>query len=73
MDSTSLTSEKRELCKVSCFCPYSPMTKLLVPTAVELATVSRTGGKLDYKILDNATVDSVLKELDLAQPPAENA
>jgi hypothetical protein len=49
------------------------MTKLLVPTAVELATVSRTGGKLDYKILDNATVDSVLKELDLAQPPAENA
>ena len=48
-------------------------TKLVVSTAVELATVSRSGGKLDYKILDNATVDSVLKELDLAQPPPENA
>jgi hypothetical protein len=35
--------------------------------------VSRSGGNLDYKILDNATVDSVLKELDLAQPPPENA
>ena len=40
---------------------------------MELATVSRADGKLDYKILDNATVDAVLKELDLAQPPAENA
>jgi 20S proteasome subunit alpha 3 len=45
----------------------------LTSEKLELATVSRTGGKLDYKILDNATVDSVLKELDLAQPPAENA
>ncbi len=40
--------------------------------AVELATVSMVNNKLQYKILDNATVDAVLKELDLAQPPAEN-
>ena len=40
---------------------------------MELATVSRTGGVLDYKILENSAVDAILKELDLAQPPAENA
>ena len=39
--------------------------------AVELATVSMVDGKLQYKILDDATVDAVLKELDLAQPAAE--
>jgi hypothetical protein len=38
---------------------------------VELATVSMEDGKLTYKILDNATVDAALKELDLAQPAAE--
>jgi len=41
--------------------------------AVELATVSMVDGKLCYKILDNATVDTALKELDLAQPAAESS
>ena len=41
--------------------------------AVELATVSMVDGKLEYKILDNATVDTALKELDLAQPSAESS
>jgi hypothetical protein len=40
---------------------------------VELATVSMVDGKLQYKILDNATVDNTLKELDLAQPAAESS
>ena len=40
---------------------------------VELATVSMVDGKLQYKILDNATVDTALKELDLAQPAAESS
>ena len=39
---------------------------------MELATVSKQGASIDYKMLDNATMDAVLKELDLAQPPAEN-
>jgi len=43
----------------------------LTSEKLELATVSMEDGKLTYKILDNATVDAALKELDLAQPAAE--
>ena len=39
--------------------------------SVEIVTVSREAGALQYKMLDNTTVANALKELDLAQPPAE--
>jgi len=45
----------------------------LTSEKLELATVSMVDGKLCYKILDNATVDTALKELDLAQPAAESS
>jgi len=45
----------------------------LTSEKLELATVSMVDGKLEYKILDNATVDTALKELDLAQPAAESS
>lgn len=45
----------------------------LTSEKLELATVSMEDGKLQYKILENATVDAALKELDLAQPAAESS
>ena len=72
MDSTSLTSEKREYHVDLVVTPCCEQNLCSV-LAVELATVSRTADQLDYKILDNATVDAALKELDLAQPAPENA
>jgi len=45
----------------------------LTSEKLELATVSMVDGKLVYKILDNATVDTALKELDLAQPAAQSS
>lgn len=35
---------------------------------LEIAVVTRQDAELEYKILGNAHIDTVLKELDLSQP-----